>query len=125
MLIWNIYRGEPQGGSFAGNVYTTDGLAPALTTATGGGRQPMIIVNSKDMAKKIRIRKLTERECFRLMGVGESDIDKLLTAGISRSQLYKMAGNSIVVDVLAAIFDKMLVSKGPETGEQMSLYDFI
>lgn len=125
MLIWNIYRGKPQGGSFAGNVYTTGGLAPAITTQQGGGRQPMIIVNSKDMAKKIRIRKLTERECFRLMGVGESDIDKLLTAGISRTQLYKMAGNSIVVDVLVAIFDKMLVNTKPEVGTQTNLFDML
>lgn len=39
-----------------------------------------------------RIRKLTPRECFRLMDVSESDIDKLLNAGISNSQLYKLAG---------------------------------
>lgn len=57
-----------------------------------------------------RIRKLTPRECFRLMGVDDSDIDKLLNSGISNAQLYKMAGNSIVVDVLAAIFDKMFVN---------------
>ena len=45
----------------------------------------------------IRIRKLTPRECFRLMDVDEHNIDTLLNAGISDSQLYKMAGNSIVV----------------------------
>lgn len=42
-----------------------------------------------------RIRKLTPRECFRLMGLSESDIDKIQVAGISNSQQYKMAGNSI------------------------------
>lgn len=51
-----------------------------------------------------RIRKLTPRECFRLMGVSESDIDKIQSAGISKTQQYKMAGNSIVVDVLYYIF---------------------
>lgn len=49
-----------------------------------------------------RIRKLTPRECWRLMGVKDEQFDKL--SGISNSQLYKMAGNSIVVDVLVYIF---------------------
>ena len=56
-----------------------------------------------------RIRKLTERECFRLMGVCEEYIDLIKAAGISRSQQYKMAGNSIVVDVLVAIFRQLLI----------------
>lgn len=47
-----------------------------------------------------RIRKLTPRECFRLMGVSEKDIDNIQKSGISKTQQYKMAGNSIVVDVL-------------------------
>lgn len=51
-----------------------------------------------------RIRKLTVREVFRLMDVDDSDIDKLMAAGISNTQLYKMAGNSIVVNVLYHIF---------------------
>lgn len=61
----------------------------------------------KDMAKIYRIRKLTPRECFRLMGVSDSDIDKIRDAGISESQQYKMAGNSIVVQVLEGIFTQM------------------
>lgn len=56
-----------------------------------------------------RIRRLTERECFRLMGVCEEYIDLIQAAGISRSQQYKMAGNSIVVDVLVAIFRQLLI----------------
>lgn len=55
----------------------------------------------------IRIRKLTPRENFRLMDVDEPDIDTLLAAGISDSQLYKLAGNSIVVAPLAAIFKNL------------------
>lgn len=51
-----------------------------------------------------RIRKLTPKECWRLMGFGDSDFEKAKNAGISNSQLYKMAGNSIVVDVLYYIF---------------------
>lgn len=61
-----------------------------------------------------RIRKLTVREVFRLMDMDDSDIDKLMAAGISNTQLYKMAGNSIVVNVLYHIFRKMFVNKGNE-----------
>lgn len=59
--------------------------------------------------KKFRIRKLTERECFRLMGVDDADIDKIQASGLSRSAQYKLAGNSIVVDVLYHIFIKMFI----------------
>ena len=54
-----------------------------------------------------RIRKLTERECFRLMGVRDEDSDKI-RAAVSKSQCYKLAGNSIVVDVMVCIFDQLL-----------------
>lgn len=69
----------------------------------------------------LRIRKLTERECFRLMDVSESDIDKIQAAGISRTQQYKMAGNSIVVAVLYHIFRKMFIDKECET-KQLRLF---
>ena len=68
-----------------------------------------------------RIRKLTPRECFRLMGVSEEDIDKIQAAGISKTQQYKMAGNSIVVDVLYYIFKKMFVDKRNEN-QQLTLF---
>jgi DNA (cytosine-5)-methyltransferase 1 len=63
--------------------------------------------------KKFRIRKLTPRECFRLMGVDDKDIDKIQAAGVSNSAQYKLAGNSIVVDVLFHIFRKMFID--PDT----------
>lgn len=56
-----------------------------------------------------RIRKLTPREYFRLMGVSDSDIDKIQAAGISKSQQSKLAGNSIVVNCLAAIFRQLFI----------------
>lgn len=65
-----------------------------------------------------RIRKLTPRECFRLMGVEDADIDKLLSAGISNSQLYKCAGNSIVVDTLYHIFRKAYIDTGNDNQQQ-------
>jgi DNA (cytosine-5)-methyltransferase 1 len=51
-----------------------------------------------------RIRKLTPRECWRLMGFDDKDFDKAKAAGISNTQLYKQAGNSIVVNCLMEIF---------------------
>ena len=59
--------------------------------------------------KKFRIRKLTPRECFRLMGVDDKDINKIQASGVSNSAQYKLAGNSIVVDVLFHIFRKMFI----------------
>jgi DNA (cytosine-5)-methyltransferase 1 len=68
-----------------------------------------------------RIRKLTPRECFRLMGVTETNIDKIQQSGVSQSQQYKMAGNSIVVDVLEHIFRKLFIDTGQES-QQLSLF---
>ena len=69
-----------------------------------------------------RIRKLTERECFRLMGVDEADIDKIQAAGISKSQQYKMAGNSIVVHVLYHIFKNLFIETTPPPNTQTQLF---
>lgn len=60
------------------------------------------------LTEDMRIRKLTPRECWRLMGFSDEDFDKAKAAGISDTQLYKQAGNSIVVDVLMAIFKELL-----------------
>ena len=74
--------------------------------------------------KKFRIRKLTPRECFRLMGVDDADIDKIQASGLSNSAQYKLAGNSIVVDVLFHLFRKLLIEPDQEVrpGEQFSLF---
>lgn len=57
--------------------------------------------------EKLRIRKLTPKECWRLMGFDDEDFEKASQVN-SDSQLYKQAGNSIVVDVLEAIFKEMI-----------------
>lgn len=65
----------------------------------------------------IRIRKLTPRECFRLMDVDEHYIDKIQAAGISDSQQYKMAGNSICVCVMEkGIFYNLFSEEETYTG---------
>lgn len=61
----------------------------------------------KSIIKRVKIRKLTPRDCMRLMGVNDADFDKMREAGISDTQLYKLAGNSIVVPVLEGIFTQM------------------
>ncbi|NBL00316.1 MAG: hypothetical protein EOM50_20395 [Erysipelotrichia bacterium] len=55
---------------------------------------------------KYRIRKLTPKECWRLMGISDNDFEKAQEVN-SNTQLYKQAGNAIVVDVLEAIFTNM------------------
>lgn len=82
--------------NFAGTVYDKNGLSPTLRTPTGGNTVTMI-----------RIRKLTPRECWRLMGFSDTDFDKA-SAVNSNTQLYKQAGNSIVVNVLMGIFEAMI-----------------
>lgn len=67
----------------------------------------------------IRLRKLTCRECLRLMDVDEEKIDIMLNAGISDSQLYKMAGNSIVVACMEGIFRNAFST---EDVESMTLF---
>ena len=58
----------------------------------------------------LRIRKLTPLECWRLMGINDEDFYKAQKVN-SNSQLYKQAGNAIVVDVLAAIFMQLFNKK--------------
>lgn len=57
--------------------------------------------------ENVRIRKLTPKECWRLMGFDDEDFDKAKEVN-SDTQLYKQAGNSIVVNVLMEIFKEML-----------------
>lgn len=81
---------NPSGNGMNGNVFSEDGLAPTLTTNKGEGNK---------ILTGIRIRKLTPKECFRLMGFSDSAYDAASKV-VSNSQLYKQSGNSIVVDVL-------------------------
>lgn len=71
-----------------------------------------------------RIRKLTERECFRLMDVDEKYINAIQRSGISKTQQYKMAGNSIVVSCMEHIFRKLFINKEVEPNKdgQISLF---
>ena len=70
-----------------------------------GGQEPKVMINSNEHT---RIRKLTPLECWRLMGFDDEDFCKAEAVN-SNSQLYKQAGNSIVVDVLEAILKELLI----------------
>ena len=77
-----------------------DGDVTPTITAQGGE-------NINYVETEYRIRKLTPRECWRLMGYTDEDFDKA-QAVVSNTQLYKQAGNAIVKQVLMAIFSQML-----------------
>lgn len=64
-----------------------------------------VVVKPTDL---IAIRRLTPRECWRLMGWSDDRIDVAMNAGVSNTQLYKMAGNSIVLDCLKVLFENLL-----------------
>ena len=176
--LGNIY-GEQFGTGYAGNVWDTDGISPALMTMQGGNRQPLVIdaepVIYDDYNSRIpqdqdaittlttncgasatrngvkiiepivceqrcdeglrlfkdevcgtlrtidacgdkrvvepgirwRIRKLTEKECWRLMCFSDEDVDRAAKF-VSPTHLYKQAGNSIIVNVLISIFHSLL-----------------
>lgn len=120
----------------AGSIYDKEQLAPTLDAMQGGYRQPMIevignyspsnheasrIVNSNGLAPTVKenhgtvtatnvdykIRKLTPKECWRLMGFTDEDFEKAANVPTSNTQLYKQAGNSIVVNVLEKIFKNL------------------
>ena len=68
--------------------------------------QTLVTSDSKGVVENLRIRKLTPKECWRLMGISDDDFEKAQEVN-SNTQLYKQAGNAIVVDVLEAIFTNM------------------
>lgn len=93
-------------------------------------------------SQRIRVRKMTPREAMRLMDVDDSDIDKIMNTtetvtlkngtvktkkAISKTAVYKLAGNSIVVSVLYHIFRTMFITNQPENNRQViiqpSLFD--
>lgn len=129
----------------ANRVYSQYGLCPTIPTCAGGGIQPKILetkdvkqnfvsdgnggittgcspeIKADETIKTIeavyRIRKLTPTECGRLMGVDDCDIEKMKKAN-SNSQLYKQFGNSIVVDVMCAMFRQLNIAGVPKWNKE-------
>lgn len=106
-----------------GRIYASEGISPSLNCMEGGNRQPMIIPENtvKGYAEAYpgdgvyinrphQIRKLTPLECWRLMGFSDEDFRKAEAVN-SNTQLYSQAGNSIVKQVLMAIFKKLIAGR--------------
>lgn len=91
-------------GSQCGTVISDNGISANIVAGTHG------YANSH-IATQYRIRKLTPRECGRLMGVSDEDIDKMAAVN-SNTQLYKQFGNSIVIDVMCAMFKNLNIKQG-------------
>lgn len=82
-----------------------DNNCGTIRTINSGGDKRVIESNNQDF----RVRKLTPKECWRLMGIKDGDFEKAQKV-CSNTQLYKQAGNAIVVDVLVAIFNKLFLN---------------
>ncbi len=89
-------------------IYSEEGKAATLTAQSKGGQAGHSGLYGKDDGEKVKYRKLTPRECFRLQTVPEYLIDILLADGISNTQLYKMCGNGWTHDVIVHIFKAMI-----------------
>lgn len=87
-------------------------------------KEELIIFCEDILVVVMRIRKLTPRECGRLMDVSEKDLDVMLSCGISKSALYKLFGNSIVESCLYNIFRTLFIDKEQPkvAGTQLSLF---
>ena len=105
----------------------TDGLSNTLSTST---KDNMLAVPElrciegcmvDKYGNRYRVRKLTPKECFRLMDVSDGDIKKMESSGVAKTNLYKLAGNSIVVACMFHIFRKLFVEKGNEN-PQLELF---
>lgn len=101
-----------------------DGVSEYYTDYDGGVGSTTISARPNNVYGKTtryRIRKLTPRECYRLMDVDEPYINRLINSGIAKSNHYKLAGNSIVVSCLYHIFKNLFTNAVPENS-QLSLF---
>lgn len=104
-----------------GRVYSSKGLCPTLRNKGGDGVPYIIEENNMEDYNGLRIRRLTPKECWRLMGFSDEDFEKARAVN-SDTQLYKQAGNSIVVDVLVAILRNLLTGDREEQEIQRELW---
>ena len=105
-----LSRNYPQGS----RVYSSDGIASALTAqgvGGSGGFSGLYTVKEEQPKIRWRIRKLTPKECIRLMNFTDRDYEAMAKY-VSNSAIYKAAGNSIVVACLIAIFSSLFLEDG-------------
>ena len=103
-----LSRNYPQGS----RVYSSDGIASALTAqGVGGAGGYSGLYAVEDPKIRWRIRKLTAKECWRLMNFTDNDVDRA-SSFVSDSSLYKQAGNSIVTACLISIMSSLFIEDG-------------
>ena len=101
----------------------TEVISPKGISRTISTQSNNLVTKIKEIEPPFRIRKLTPKECWRLMGFNDKDIDNCVKNGISNTQLYKQAGNSIVVDVLYEIY-KSIYEVMPYLFDDLKLSSF-
>ena len=116
-VIEKIGNINPSGKGMNGNVFGENGLAPTLTTNKGEGPKIAISSDTPCIIPYIRIRKLTPKECHRLMGFDDIDVDRCKAVGMSDAQGYHQAGNSIVTNVISLIAEHLYKAQYDETYE--------
>lgn len=116
-VIEKIGNINPSGKGINGNVLGENGLAPTLTTNKGEGPKIAISSDTSYITPYIRIRKLTPKECHRLMGFDDIDVDCCKAVGMSDAQGYKQAGNSIVTNVISLIAEHFYKAQYDESYE--------
>lgn len=108
----------------SGRVYDVSEIAPTLHTNGGGNQETKVLIPNE-----ARVRKLTPLECWRLMGYSDNDFNSARNALIqnhyggkdkANSQLYKQAGNSIVVDVLEYLLLSLLIPDNDSKTKDLS-----
>lgn len=120
---WRLFFNDDEWDWITLNVFQTAELMSAITATDNDALNFL-----SDITPVIsKVRKLTPRECGRLMGCDDESIDIIMNSGLSNSAIYKLFGNSIVVDVLFHIFRKMFIELGVENYEgdsqvQLSLF---
>lgn len=135
------FGGNPQ----TGRVYSANGLSPCLNTMQGGSREPKILQRAHGFNKgrefdisptiskssweynnflkhNLKIRKLTPRECWRLQSFPDWAFDRASKVN-SDSQLYKQAGNSVTVNVIKFIAERMRI-EGEQNGKKVEKKNF-
>ena len=106
--VTQLYGTGKEPNPSGGRVYST--LGTMRTLGVGSGMSQPFICELDNKIERLRIRKLTPKECWRLMGFKDEEFERAKNTGMSNTQLYKQAGNSIVVNVLVEIFRNLYIN---------------
>jgi len=111
----NLYPRIKGFNRMTGFICDINGVSQTIRANSGGNTEVKIAEpigqNEVVVETSVRYRKVTPKECWRLMGFDDGSFERAAQVN-SNSQLYKQAGNSIVVNVLMAIFGQMIQKEG-------------